>query len=80
MEEFINHQITLVQEEKRIDVEDTQKLLATFTPSQLQKRGVALLGLRVTGKYNIILIYIMVYKSIYCIYVIILNLFTSILF
>ncbi|CAO3635804.1 unnamed protein product [Cunninghamella blakesleeana] len=49
MEEFINHQITLVQEEKRIDVEDTQKLLSTFTPSQLQKRGVALLGLRVTG-------------------------------
>jgi hypothetical protein len=50
MEAFIDHQVKLVQEEKRIDVEDTQKLLSSYSPIQLQKRGMALLGLRVTGK------------------------------
>jgi hypothetical protein len=50
MEAFIDHQVQLVQEEKRIDVEDTQKLLSSYSPIQLQKRGMALLGLRVTGK------------------------------
>ncbi|SAL98729.1 hypothetical protein [Absidia glauca] len=49
MEAFIDHQVQLVQEEKRIDVEDTQKLLSSYSPIQLQKRGMALLGLRVTA-------------------------------
>ncbi|KAI9493302.1 P-loop containing nucleoside triphosphate hydrolase protein [Zychaea mexicana] len=49
MEEFINHQINLVEKEKQVDVEDTLKMLSSFTPVQLQKRGVALIGLKVTG-------------------------------
>lgn len=49
MEKFINHQIQLVETEKKIDIEDTQKLLSSLTPIQLQKRGVALINLKVTG-------------------------------
>ena len=49
MEAFVDHQIALVQKEKEVDVEDTQRLLSAYSPLQLQKRGVALIGLRVTG-------------------------------
>ncbi|KAG0170817.1 hypothetical protein DFQ28_001640 [Apophysomyces sp. BC1034] len=49
MEAFIDHQIKLVQKEKQVDVEDTAKLLSSHAPAQLQKRGVALIGLKVTG-------------------------------
>ncbi|KAL0096521.1 hypothetical protein J3Q64DRAFT_1692963 [Phycomyces blakesleeanus] len=49
MEKFIDHQISLIQQEKTIDVEETSKLLSTYTPLQLQKRGLALIGLKVTG-------------------------------
>lgn len=50
MEEFINHQINLVETEKKVDVDETVKMLSMFSPVQLQKRGVALIGLRVSGK------------------------------
>lgn len=50
MDAFIEHQVKLVEKEKQIDVEDTLQLLSSFTPIQLQKRGVALIGLKVTGK------------------------------
>ncbi|KAF7722103.1 hypothetical protein EC973_003683 [Apophysomyces ossiformis] len=49
MEAFIDHHIKLVQKEKQVDVEDTAKLLSSYAPAQLQKRGVALIGLKVTG-------------------------------
>jgi DNA polymerase alpha-associated DNA helicase A len=49
MEKFIAHQIDLVEAERKIDVEDTQKLLSAYAPIQLQRRGVALVGLKVTG-------------------------------
>ncbi|KAL9545769.1 hypothetical protein PS6_008041 [Mucor atramentarius] len=49
MEKFIAHQIQLVETERKIDVEDTQKLLSAYAPIQLQRRGVALVGLKVTG-------------------------------
>ncbi|KAI9024494.1 hypothetical protein CLU79DRAFT_109557 [Phycomyces nitens] len=49
MEKFIDHQISLVQKEKTIDVEETSRLLSTYSPLQLQKRGLALIGLKVTG-------------------------------
>lgn len=49
MEKFIAHQIELVEIERRIDVEDTLKLLSAYAPIQLQRRGVALVGLKVTG-------------------------------
>lgn len=49
MEEFIAHQIELVETERKIDVEETLKLLSAYAPIQLQKRGVALVGLKVTG-------------------------------
>lgn len=54
MEKFIAHQIQLVETERKIDVEDTQKLLSAYAPIQLQRRGVALVGLKVTGRYNYI--------------------------
>jgi DNA polymerase alpha-associated DNA helicase A len=46
---FIEHQLALVETERRIDIEDTQKLLSSYAPIQLQKRGVALVNLKVTG-------------------------------
>jgi hypothetical protein len=49
MEEFIAHQIELVETERKIDAEDTLKLLSAYGPTQLQRRGVALIGLKVTG-------------------------------
>lgn len=49
MEKFIAHQIELVETERKIDVEETLKLLSAYAPNQLQKRGVALIGLKVTG-------------------------------
>ncbi|KAI8646939.1 P-loop containing nucleoside triphosphate hydrolase protein [Parasitella parasitica] len=49
MEKFIAHQIKLVETERKIDVEDTLKLLSAYAPIQLQRRGVALVGLKVTG-------------------------------
>ncbi|KAK4519577.1 Amino acid transporter [Mucor velutinosus] len=49
MEKFVAHQIQLVETERKIDVEDTQKLLSAYAPIQLQRRGVALVGLKVTG-------------------------------
>ncbi|CAO3620166.1 unnamed protein product [Mucor fragilis] len=49
MEKFIAHQVQLVETERKIDVEDTQKLLSAYAPIQLQRRGVALVGLKVTG-------------------------------
>lgn len=49
MEKFIAHQIELVETERKIDVEETLKLLSAYAPIQLQKRGVALIGLKVTG-------------------------------
>ena len=49
MEKFIAHQIELVETERKIDVEDTLKLLSAYAPIQLQRRGVALVGLKVTG-------------------------------
>lgn len=49
MEKFIAHQIDLVETERKIDVEETLKLLSAYAPNQLQKRGVALIGLKVTG-------------------------------
>jgi hypothetical protein len=49
MEKFIAHQVQLVETEQRIDVEDTLKLLSAYAPIQLQRRGVALVGLKVTG-------------------------------
>ncbi|GAN10114.1 DNA helicase protein [Mucor ambiguus] len=49
MEKFIAHQIQLVETERKIDVEDTQRLLSAYAPIQLQRRGVALVGLKVTG-------------------------------
>ncbi|KAI8973349.1 hypothetical protein BDF20DRAFT_881898, partial [Mycotypha africana] len=52
MEEFIQHQIKLIETERQIDVEDTLKLLSSYTPIQLQRKGVALIGLKVTGKQN----------------------------
>lgn len=51
MEKFIAHQIELVETERKIDVEDTLKLLSAYAPIQLQRRGVALVGLKVTGKF-----------------------------
>ncbi|CEP12707.1 hypothetical protein [Parasitella parasitica] len=47
MEKFIAHQIKLVETERKIDVEDTLKLLSAYAPIQLQRRGVALVGLKV---------------------------------
>lgn len=49
MEKFIEHQIQLIETERKIDVEDTLKLLSAYAPIQLQRRGVALVGLKVTG-------------------------------
>lgn len=49
MEKFIAHQIELVETERKIDLEDTLKLLSAYAPIQLQRRGVALVGLKVTG-------------------------------
>ncbi|KAI7863129.1 AAA domain-containing protein [Spinellus fusiger] len=48
MEKFIEHQISLVKNEQKIDIEETFKLLSTYAPIQLQKRGMALVGLKVT--------------------------------
>ncbi|KAI8096109.1 hypothetical protein BDF21DRAFT_407478 [Thamnidium elegans] len=53
MEKFIAHQIKLVETERKIDVEDTLKLLSAYAPIQLQRRGVALVGLKVTGLKDI---------------------------
>lgn len=49
MEKFIAHQIELVETERKVDLEDTLKLLSAYAPIQLQRRGVALVGLKVTG-------------------------------
>ncbi|KAG1461125.1 hypothetical protein G6F46_001085 [Rhizopus delemar] len=49
MEEFIAHQIELVETERKVDVEETVKLLSSYAPIQLQRRGIALVGLKVTG-------------------------------
>lgn len=49
MEKFIEHLVKLIETERKIDVEETTKLLSTYAPIQLQKRGVALVGLKVTG-------------------------------
>ncbi|RUP51923.1 AAA domain-containing protein [Jimgerdemannia flammicorona] len=50
MEAFIAHQITLVDKEKKLEVKENADLLSAYAPVQLQKRGVALIGLKVTGK------------------------------
>lgn len=55
MEEFIAHQIELVETERKVDVEETVKLLSSYAPIQLQRRGIALVGLKVTGKKDYIL-------------------------
>ncbi|KAI8970962.1 P-loop containing nucleoside triphosphate hydrolase protein [Pilobolus umbonatus] len=49
VEKFIAHQIELVEAEKKIDFDDTVKLLASYPAAQLQRRGMALVGLRVSG-------------------------------
>lgn len=51
MDKFIAHQIDLVETERKIDVEDTLKLLSAYAPIQLQRRGDALVGLKVTGLF-----------------------------
>lgn len=49
MEKFVEHLVQLIETERKIDVEETTKLLSSYAPIQLQKRGVALVGLKVTG-------------------------------
>jgi hypothetical protein len=49
MEKFVGHLVQLIETERKIDVEETMKLLSSYAPIQLQKRGVALVGLKVTG-------------------------------
>ncbi|KAI9252807.1 P-loop containing nucleoside triphosphate hydrolase protein [Phascolomyces articulosus] len=49
MEDFINHQINLVETERKVDFEETSKMLSMFSPIQLQKRGIALVNLKVSG-------------------------------
>jgi DNA polymerase alpha-associated DNA helicase A len=61
MEKFIAHQVQLVETERRIDVEDTLKLLSAYAPIQLQRRGVALVGLKVTGNARVLQITLCVY-------------------
>ncbi|KAM3579924.1 hypothetical protein VKS41_007642 [Umbelopsis sp. WA50703] len=49
MESFIDSQIELVAQERKLEVEDTARLLSACSPAQLQKRGVALVALRVAS-------------------------------
>lgn len=49
MERFIAHQKELIETERRVDVEETIKLLSSYAPIQLQRRGIALVGLKITG-------------------------------
>ncbi|KAJ2958002.1 hypothetical protein NQZ79_g6351 [Umbelopsis isabellina] len=49
MESFIDSQIELVAKERKLEVEDTARLLSACSPAQLQKRGVALVALRVAS-------------------------------
>lgn len=51
MEEFINHQKQLIETEKKLDVESTLELLSSLTPKQLQKKGLALVGLKAAGVF-----------------------------
>ncbi|KAL2920015.1 Vacuolar protein sorting-associated protein 41 [Polyrhizophydium stewartii] len=47
--DFINHQLSLIEKERRTEIEQVAALHAVYTPQDLQRRGVALLSLRVTG-------------------------------
>ncbi|RCH90379.1 hypothetical protein CU097_005726 [Rhizopus azygosporus] len=49
MEKFIAHQRELIETERKVDVEETIKLLSSYAPIQLQRRGIALVGLKITG-------------------------------
>ncbi|CEG64601.1 hypothetical protein RMATCC62417_01544 [Rhizopus microsporus] len=49
MEKFIAHQRELIEIERKVDVEETIKLLSSYAPIQLQRRGIALVGLKITG-------------------------------
>ncbi|GAB5588111.1 hypothetical protein Unana1_03011 [Umbelopsis nana] len=49
MNEFIDSQIHLIANERKLEVEETARLLSACSPAQLQKRGVALVGLRITS-------------------------------
>ncbi|CEG77560.1 hypothetical protein RMATCC62417_12286 [Rhizopus microsporus] len=49
MENFIAHQRKLIETERKVDVEETIKLLSSYAPIQLQRRGIALVGLKITG-------------------------------
>lgn len=49
MEAFVDSQIELVAKERKLEVEDTARLLSACSPAQLQKRGVALVALRVAS-------------------------------
>lgn len=46
---FVNHLISLVQDEMSVDQKETKKLLSG-PPVSLQNKGVAILNLRLTGK------------------------------
>jgi DNA polymerase alpha-associated DNA helicase A len=49
MNAFIESQIDLVANERKLEVEETARLLSACSPAQLQKRGVALVALRITS-------------------------------
>lgn len=49
MNAFIDSQLDLVANERKLEVEETARLLSACSPAQLQKRGVALVGLRIAS-------------------------------
>ncbi|KAG2173383.1 hypothetical protein INT44_008735 [Umbelopsis vinacea] len=49
MNAFIDSQLDLVANERKLEVEETTRLLSACSPAQLQKRGVALVGLRIAS-------------------------------
>ena len=49
VEAFANRQIALIEQERECEMEEVNLLQSSLSPAELQRRGVALLSLRITG-------------------------------
>ncbi len=49
MNEFVDRQLKLIDLEQRYDIEETEKLYKGFDGKTLEKHGLCILNMRVTG-------------------------------